>query len=60
MPVAYFLIGSIEISCLADAHFILTSFAAFVRIPFARHAGGLGLGVKFSYAIITRDPEEKR
>jgi hypothetical protein len=29
MPVAYFLIGSIGISCLADTHVILTSFAAF-------------------------------
>ena len=48
MPVAYLPIGSIGISCLADTHVILTSFAAFVGILFARHAGGLGLGVKFS------------
>ncbi len=60
MPLAYFLISSIGISCLADSHIILVFFAAFVRIPFVRHAGGLGLGLKFSYANITVDPEGKR
>ena len=32
----------------ANTHVIFTFFAAFVGILFARHAGGLGLGVKFS------------